>query len=296
MANNQDNKIKISGFTFIRNGEKLGYPYIESILSILPICYEFIVVVGNCEDNTRQKIMDLNNRKIKIIDTVWDDNLRIGGEILAQQTNIALDNITGDWGFYLQGDEVVHEKYLDEILNIIQNNHLNFKIEGFLFNYTHFYGNYQWVATALKWYRKEIRIVRNNIGIRSYKDAQGFRKNDKKLQVKSIDAHIFHYGWCRPPAKQQLKLSAFQKLYHNDNWLNKNLSKEENFDYTTIDSLEIFQNSHPKVMQEIVKNYDFELKYDPKKVKNSLKNKFRLYIEKLTGYRLWEYKNYILSN
>ncbi len=289
-----DNSIKISGFSFIRDGQKLGYPFVESILSILPICYEFVLVVGNCQDNTKQIIEQLHQPKIKIIDTVWDDTLRAGGAILAQQTNIALQYISGDWGFYLQGDEVVHEDYLEIITKSIHQYNENKNVDGLLFHYLHFYGSYAWVGTSPKWYRKEIRIIRNNIGIQSYKDAQGFRKNNKKLYVKQIEAYIYHYGWCRPPEKQQLKLKTFQSLYHNDEWLEKNSKEIDSFDYNTVEELKKFDKSHPKVMQKIVSNSHYILKYDSNKVKINLKNKFRIFIEKLTGYRLWEYKNYII--
>ena len=185
--------MKISGFTFIRNGINLDYPFIESILSILPIVDEMIVVVGDCEDGTRESIVRLPSPKIKIIDTVWDENMRKGGEILAQQTNIALDNISGDWGFYIQGDEVLHEKYYEVIVEKMKTNLHNEKVDGLLFNYLHFYGSYDFVGTSRKWYRNEIRIIRNNPKIRSYKDAQGFRKAGKKLHVKNINASIYHY-------------------------------------------------------------------------------------------------------
>jgi len=82
--------MKVAGFTFIRNAVKNDYPIVEAITSILPVCDEFIVALGNCDDETGNLIRAINSPKIKIIDTVWDDSLREGGAIFAAQTDIAL--------------------------------------------------------------------------------------------------------------------------------------------------------------------------------------------------------------
>lgn len=284
--------MKISGFSIIRNGEKLGYPYLESILSVLPLCDEFVIAVGNCEDETRSKIVDLHSPKIKIIDTVWDENLRAGGQILAQQTDIAFDAITGDWGFYIQGDEVLHEKYIPAIKAAMQQYLQQPNVEGLLFDYQHFYGSYDYIGASMKWYRKEIRVVRNDKEIKSYKDAQGFRKEGRKLNVKHINAVMYHYGWCRPPEKQQLKQVDFNKLYHDDGWVDAHIVKADEFDYNTFDELYKFEGSHPKTMLKRISENNYSFAYDSSKLKVNIKNRFRKMIENLTEYRLWEYKNY----
>lgn len=285
--------MKISGFTFIRNGLKLDYPFIEAITSILPICDELIVVVGNSEDETRQAILDLNEPKIKIIDTVWDENLREGGRILAQQTDIAMQHITGDWGFYIQGDEVIHEKYLATVKQAMLDNLDNPEVQGLLFKYKHFYGSYDYVGDSRKWYRREIRVVRNNIGVSSYRDAQGFRIDNKKLKVKLIDAEIFHYGWVRDPRAQQLKAESFHKLWHDDEWMEQNISKAEEADYNLLESLAKFDGTHPQVLTERLKRMNWKFNYDPTlKKPQTFKEKLSNFIEKNTGYRFGEYRNY----
>jgi glycosyltransferase involved in cell wall biosynthesis len=107
--------MKISGFTFVRNGFKLGYPVLESLQSLLDICDEVVIAIGNSDDETEERIKNIGNPKIIIISTVWDETLREGGTILAQQTDIALQHCTGDWLLYLQADEVLHEKDYDII-------------------------------------------------------------------------------------------------------------------------------------------------------------------------------------
>lgn len=287
--------MKVSGFTVIRNGIKLDYPFIEAITSILPICDEFIVAVGDCNDGTREAIVALNEPKIKIIDTVWDDSMREGGKILAIQTNIALEHITGDWGFYIQGDEVVHEKYLPEIKNAMQQYLNSPEVEGLLFDYQHFYGSYNFVGDSYKWYRREIRVVRNNKNVVSYRDAQGFRTAQyEKLKVKHINAEVFHYGWVRDPRAQQLKHQTFNKYWHDDEWMKKNVSDAEEHDYNLLESLVPFTGTHAKVMDERLKRMNWEFNYDPKNKKVKLKDKFKKIIESLTGKRIGEYQNYVI--
>src|SRR5215207_8727233 len=106
----------LSGFTFCRNMVRYDYPVVESIRSILPIVDEFVVNVGRCEDGTLELIRSIDSPKIRIVESVWDETLRKDGIIYSQQTNIALSHCAGDWAFYLQADEVIHEQDLPGIL------------------------------------------------------------------------------------------------------------------------------------------------------------------------------------
>lgn len=287
--------MKVTGFTIIRNAIKFDYPVVEAITSILSLCDEFIVAVGNSEDETLQLIKGINSPKIKIIETVWDDSLREGGQVLAIETNNAFDAISKDtdWCFYIQSDECVHENHLASIKEGMLKYKDDQEVDGLLFNYVHFYGSYNFVGNSRRWYRKEIRIIKNNKSIRSYKDAQGFRKLDNsKLNVKPINAEIYHYGWVKPPKAQQAKQENFHKMWHDDEWMKKNISKVDEFDYSQIDSLEEFKGSHPKVFQNRVVSADWKFNFDPAQMKLSVKDKFLLLIEKTTGWKVGEYKNY----
>lgn len=290
--------MKISGFTIARNAIKYDYPIVESIQSVLPVCDEFIVAVGNSEDDTLGLIKSINSPKIKIIETIWDDTLREGGRVLALETDKAFNAISpdSDWAFYIQADEIIHEKYLELILKSARENLKDTEIDGLLFHYKHFYGSYSYYGTSSNWYRKEIRIIRNNKNIYSYRDAQGFRKDEnKKLNVKQINAFVYHYGWVKEPAAMQRKQENFHKLWHNDEWLEQNIAKADEFDYSGIDSLDIFTETHPKLMQERISQKNWNFDFDISKKKLSLKEKFKRFMEKLTGYRIGEYKNYILK-
>jgi glycosyltransferase involved in cell wall biosynthesis len=287
--------MKVAGFTFIRNAVQFDYPIVEAITSILPICDEFVVAVGNSTDETLQLIQAIGSDKIRIIHTIWDDHLREGGKVLALETNKAFQAISpdADWAFYIQGDEVVHEKYLDTIRQEMQRWLHEPEVEGLLFKYLHFYGSYQYIGDSRKWYRREIRIIRNNKCITSYRDAQGFRKKDNtKLHVKLIDAYIYHYGWVKEPLKQQQKQRTFHKYWHDDAWMQKNIPAVDVYDYSNIDSLVRFDGSHPAVMQERIAREYWQLNIDINRKKYSSKDKLLMWVEKHIKWRIGEYKNY----
>jgi hypothetical protein len=286
--------MKVSGFSFIRNAIKYDYPIVEAITSILPICDEFIVAIGKSDDETEALINSIGSDKIKIIHTVWDDSLREGGRVLAVETDKAFQAISADsdWCFYIQGDECVHEKYLP-ILKQEMQNHLNHNnIEGLLFKYLHFYGSYDFIGTSKRWYRNEIRIVRNNKKINSYKDAQGFRLEGRKLNVAPIDAEIYHYGWVKHPSKQQDKIKSFNKLWHDDDWMKKNIEDVSEFDYSMVDGVKHFLGTHPLVMKNRIDNVNWKFTFDPSKKKMKFRHRIAQTIENITGYRIGEYKNY----
>jgi hypothetical protein len=286
--------MKVSGFTFVRNAVKYDYPIVEAIHSILSLCDEVIVAVGKSEDDTLSLIKAIDSPKIKIIETVWDDALREGGAVLAIETNKAFDAVANDsdWAFYIQGDEIIHEQYLNVLKSAMQKYKEDKNVDGLLFNYAHFYGSYDYIADSRQWYRKEIRIIRNDKAIRSYKDAQGFRKNNQKLNVKPVNAFVYHYGWVKPPKAQQAKQQTFHKLWHDDQWLRKNVAAVEEFDYSNIDSLKHFTGTHPKVMQARINSMNWKFSFDPTQKKYSLKQRVLLFIENTFGWRIGEYKNY----
>lgn len=286
--------MKVTGFSFIKNALIYDYPIVEAIKSILPICDDFVVAVGKSDDKTLDLIQSIDKDKIKIVETVWDDSLREGGRVLAEETNKAFQAIPedSDWAFYIQGDEVVHEKYLPVIKSAMEKYQKNKEVEGLLFKYLHFYGSYDYIGASPRWYSHEIRVVRNNKSIYSYRDAQGFRIGDnQKLKVKPIDAYVYHYGWVKPPESMQKKQEEFNKLWHDDEWVDKHVAKVEEFDYSTVDFLEQFKGDHPKVMQERLKTKNWKFDHDISINRMSLKNKLKYFLRKYLNINIG-YKNY----
>ena len=247
----------ISGFTVIRNARKLGYPIIESIRSILPVVDEFIVGVGDGEDDTRAMIASIGDPKLKIFDSVWDLSRPAGGRILAEKTNEALDRCSGRWCFYLQADEVIHERDLASIRSACEEHADHERVEGLLFKYVHLYGSYSVVTRMRAAYRNEVRIVRRSAGARSVGDAQSFRIDGKrKPRVKRIDATVYHYGWVHSPQRLRLKRANRAVLYERPELL-KGIEK---MPIRQAYGLREFRSTHPAVMKEWVANQDWEFK------------------------------------
>ena len=291
--------MRVSGFTFVRNAIKFGYPVVESIRSILPIVDEFVVCVGNSEDETLALIQSIGSPKIRIVRSVWDDSLREGGRVLAVETDKAFKAITpeSDWGFYLQGDEVVHEKYLDTLRNAMERYREDRRVEGLLLKYEHFYGSYRFVGDSRRWYSREVRVVRNDKRIHSYKDAQGFRLEERKLKVKAVDAYIYHYGWVKDPREHEKKLRYFPSLWRDDRgmeaWTQGLPAAADEYLRRDIDSLALFAGTHPAVMANRVAAEDWIFDFDTRhKQFKKKKDGFLYWLEKQTGKRLFEYRNY----
>lgn len=265
--------MKISGFTFLRNASQLYYPITESIRSILPIVDEFVIALGagSNDDQTEEQIRSIGSDKIRIIPSTWDLEKYPNGSVYAQQTDLAKSHCKGDWLFYLQGDEVIHEDDHDKIIEACSSNLGDAEVEGLLFDYLHFWGDYKSYFQDHCWYPKEIRIVRNRPEIHSYGDAQSFRhikdfdqknyfqKSDtRKLRVRSISARVFHYGWVRPPHLMLKKKQTFDQHYKGDAYVNEEYKKyDEIFDYGRLDRCLRFKGSHPSVMKDKISSHDW---------------------------------------
>ena len=275
--------MKISGFTFVKNADKLYIPVKEAILSVLPICDEFIIVVGdNDEDDRTDEILkEINSDKLKIYRTVWDIKAFPQNTEFARQTDIAKSHCTGDWLFYIQADEAVHEQDLTAIKQACQDNLEDLNVDGFVLEYYHFWGNYKHYHKSHAWYKKEIRIIRNDPSIHSWKDAQSFRKFDSwegtfedfsrtegthKLKVKALNAYVYHYGHVRPPEMMTKKRRSNAISWHGT--IPKHiLSFAAIYDYGDLSKLVKFKGTHPAVMKDWIAKFDWEdqLRYTYKK-------------------------------
>jgi len=295
----------------------------ESIMSILPIVDEFIVALGDCDEDdfTEEEIKSINSDKIKIIHTKWNIEKYPNGTENAHQTDIAKEACTGDWLFYLQADEVVHEKYLPIIKKRCEELLNDTEVEGLLFKYKHFWGDYNHYHISHAWYPYEIRIIRNDKDIHSWESAQSFRRipnfdgihyrqqhGTYKLKVAKVDAYIYHYGWVRPPELMQNKKKALDTIHKGKDIVNKIYSDTPNyFDYGPLNYLKEFKGTHPKVMEKWIKKFNWadKLQYSGKPNPNrkkhkheKLKYKILTFIEQkfLGGKQIGGFKNYILLN
>jgi len=286
--------MKVTGFSFIKNAVQFQYPIVEAIQSILPLCDEMIVVVGDSNDGTRELVTAIQQKKIHIIDSIWDNSLK-DGRVLAVETDKAFKKISPDtdWCFYIQGDEVVHEDGYAEIISAMAKWKDTKEVDGLLFKYRHFYGSYDYTGVSSRWYKNEIRVIKNDKNIFSYRDAQGFRKgNNEKLRVKPLNAYIHHYGWVRQPKTMLAKQTNFENYFDASSKKEIKQTLDGEFDYNEIDALEKFTGTHPAVMKQYIENHNWQFDFDPSSNKISLKELFKNGIEKLTGKRPFDYNNY----
>jgi glycosyltransferase involved in cell wall biosynthesis len=289
--------MKVSGFTFLRNGQKLGYPFVPSIRSILPLVDEFIIALGPCDDDTEKMVREIGDPKIRIIPTQWNEKMRgdysVGGYVYGQQKSIALFNCTGDWAFYLEADEVLHENDLPKIRAAMEKCLDDSRVEALAFDYLHFYGNKNTVAWSPGWYRSEVRIIRNTIPAWSsealfFNVVEGHKKS-RYPRAAHTGATIFHYGWVRSEAQMDLKSATVQKYWDD--------SKPKPMDYSQIDAaaLKEFTGSHPQAVQDWLPAAAGIFKADPSHRLTSRERKHRrmLWLENTLGLRFYK-KHYQL--
>ena len=274
--------MKISAFTFIKNGQILGYPFIQSIQSVLPIVDEFVINVGESDDDTLFLIQSILSPKIRIIQSKWSQSMHDRGYVYGQQKMIAQFNCTGDWAFYIEGDEIYHENDLNQIKSAMQESFEDSNIEALAFDFYHFYGNENTYLDSPGWYRSEARIIKTSI--RSYAPDGLFwlvldsNKKGRYPRAKHTGVTCFHYGWVRSEDQMNLKSQQVQKYWGNSH---------ANIDYSQIDSsiLKLFKNSHPRVVQDWLPSNSGVFKADPsyKLTKKQKKHRLMMKFENFFG-------------
>lgn len=297
--------MKISGFTFCKDAESLYYPIVESIKSILPIVDEYVVALGVSTDDTKNLIQTINSPKLKIIHTKWDLGLYKNGTVHAQQTDFAKSKCEGEWLIYLQADEVIHENDHQKIIDACAAHLNNPEIEGFLFDFKHFWGDYDHYQEGHSWYDKEIRIIRNRPDIHSWQSAQSFRsipnfdgvsyrkkEGSRKLNVAELGATVYHYGWVRPP---EIMAKKVNKIYEIHTGTKQRMDYA--FGWGNLQKLSVYRESHPSVMKNRITamNWTVNQGNEPEFMRhNRLSSKLLSYVEKnlFGGQKLFGHHNY----
>jgi len=274
--------MKVSAFTFIKNGQILGYPFLHSIRSILPIVDEFVINVGKSEDSTLELIKSISSPKIRIIESIWNDTMQDKGYVYGQQKMIAQFNCTGDWAFYIEGDEVYHEDDLEQITNSMKLHLNDLNVEALVFDFNHFYGNANSVLHSPGWYRSEARIIKNSV--RSYAPDGLFwvvlesNKKGRYPKAKHTGVTCYHYGWVRSEDQMNLKSSKVQKYWG---------SEHVKIDYAQMDQTIIheFQETHPEIIKDWLPKgvglYKVDSAYKP--TRKQIKHRLMIKLEKLFG-------------
>lgn len=277
--------MKVSGFTFLKNAQMLGYPFVESIRSILPIVDEFVIALGPCEDQTEAMLNAIGDPKIRIIHTAWSDKMKDRGYVYGQQKMIAQFNCTGDWVFYLEGDELVHENDLAGIRGSMEKHLDNPAVEALVFDYLHFYGNKNTYLWSPGWYRRAPRILKNSI--RSYAPDGLFwlvldkNKVGRYPRAALVGATMYHYGWVRSEAQMNLKSEQVEQYWDK---------KPRAIDYSQFDGsiARAFTGTHPEVVRAWLPAADGVYQADPahRLSKRERRHRAMLKVEKWFGLEL----------
>ena len=286
--------VRVSGFTIVRNAVKLDFPLEASIRSILPVCDEVIVNVGRSEDDTLDLVRAISDPKIRILETEWD--MTIKNKVLGDETLRAMRACRHPWGVYIQADEVLHESGAEILARAIQEHDPDARVEGLLVQYRHFYGDLDTIATNRRWYRREVRAVRLDprLDIRPYQGAQGFRvgPDHRKIRARLTQAEMFHYGWARPAQALRTKRETSQVLYP---WSKEREARRPLLPW--FPGLRPFRGTHPAVARPWVEGR----RHDPERrveLPHFEAEHLRFYasdiIERLTGARVFEFRNYKL--
>ncbi|MBN2359266.1 MAG: glycosyltransferase family 2 protein [Deltaproteobacteria bacterium] len=296
--------MRTSGFTFVRDGVRLGYPFEAALRSLLPLCDELVVNVGVSSDETLDRVRALDDGRLVIFESRWDESLRQGGRILAQQTDLALARCRGDWCIYLQADEVLHEDDAAAIRAAMAVADRRPDVDGLLFRYLHFYGSFHTVGISRRWYRHEVRAFKNGRGVSSWRDAQGFRRVEaaaadrpRKLRVVDSGARVFHYGWVRPPTKMLEKTRRFERLYRGDAEVERALTDHVDgaaYRYEVDEKVRPFAGTHPAAMAPWIASADWP--FEPRRRwlrRGHLREDLLDLAEAVTGHRFFEYRNYL---
>ena len=292
-------EMRVTGFTFIRNGNDLGYPFVPSIRSLLPLCDEVVVNVPRSTDGTLETVRAIADPKIRIIETEWDEAQRTAGLALSHHTNLALQQCTGDWCVYIQGDEVLHEDGIPAMRAAMERELNNPRVEGLLADYSHFYGSFSTEVYSLGWYCKEVRVIRRLPRIRSCGDAQGFRTLDgQKLHVKNSGGRYFHYGYALNPDVARRKLSNLSTLYGDQAGVERQAQRPARF-YDDDQKVKPFSGVHPTVMRAVVAAADWT--YHSRNPLIRFRREYfwediALIVKRCTGITLGVHKNYRLIN
>ncbi|HEX9216601.1 MAG TPA: hypothetical protein VF864_06445 [Gemmatimonadales bacterium] len=285
----------LSGFTLVRNAVNLNFPIVAAMRSALAVCDEVIVNVGKSDDDTRDVLAGVADPRVRIIDSVWD--MSKGDETLAAETQRAMDACRGSWGIYVQADEVLHETGARILKEKVAEWDGDARVEGLLVNYLHFYGGFDTIATNRRWYRREVRCIRLGRDIHPYEGAQGFRVGSgparRKIRARLTDAQMFHYGWARPARAINAKLQITQHMYP---WAADRLEqvrRRESLEWIPL--LRPFTGSHPVVAREWIAACQRQPSIEvepPRFTPTHLRYYVSDWIERLTGARVFEFRNY----
>lgn len=292
----------VSGLTIIRNGVKLNYPFMEAIRSALEICDEYVVVAGDSDDDTNERLRSIDDPRLRIVESHWSPWVSPGKYLLAQQTNVGLGLCRGRWCLYLQANEVIHEDSLAHLRALMEQHADNTEVEAFLLERLTFWSDYQtYVPVYPRRYKYSPRIIRNHTGVYSIRDAMSFAIFDKFSTrgrfPRSIDSgeDLYRYGYVHTPSQQAVKLSEAVHKFDADD----RPSDEYHQEFYPRQFLARYDGPHPAVMADRIENWpeNYVLDLDRCRRKLTFSEKKRLWenwVYSRFGFPKWRDRRYRL--
>lgn len=114
----------LGGSTFVYNGIKQDYCFIETLNCLYDLC-DYVAIAYGGTDGTVKAVEDWASNKLNII-KIWfsEDHWhsKKGREKLSYFSNLAIEALPTDWNFYLQSDEILHENSFSSVRAAILSN------------------------------------------------------------------------------------------------------------------------------------------------------------------------------
>jgi hypothetical protein len=215
--------------------------------------------------------------------------------MLATETARAMAACQYPWGLYIQADEVLSDGGALALREQLTRFDGDARVEGITVDYLHFYGGFDSVAVNRRWYRREVRAVRLDpaLQIHSFRDAQGFRVGPahRRIRATASSVTMHHYGWARPAWALAAKRAADNEIYH---WRGKMDQARPLLPW--FPGIRRFEGSHPQGTEPwlAARRTEAQLitpaRLDWEHFRLLLSNA----VERLTGWRPFEYRNYTL--
>jgi glycosyltransferase involved in cell wall biosynthesis len=209
--------MKISLYTFVKNG--LFYDFhVEAMLRHhLPLADEIIVNEGFSTDGTFEAIRSIDP-KIQVHRFEWDQSDPNGWH--RQFKNQARELCTGDWCILLDCDEFIPEWEFERLRAFLEQTPHDLVPVRFF----HFYGNYKVYMARSRAITPDtgVRIHRNLAEVEVWGDGANVRIRGKEGPVdaapETFDVH--HFGNVRNPARlrQKWRTQAKQHNARNPKW------------------------------------------------------------------------------
>ncbi len=245
--------MQVSGLSILKNAIRFDYPFQESIRSALPLCDEFVVVVGRSEDGTLEAVRTMNEPKLRIVETEWSDKVQPRRHVVAQQTNIGLHMCRGDWVVYLQANEMLHESSLPALEQTMQRYADDRGVEALVLEFLDFWGDYGHVVPVYPHRFKYVpRIVKPYVGTYAIRDAMGvavfdgFSRKGRYPRAVDTGQDLFRYGNVR---NGEVFADKQQNASHlSDGRGNEPLGKNDLYTIIPRSFVAPYQGSHPAVM------------------------------------------------